>query len=384
MSGQRTSEPSDRVAGLSDFVAKTARPIVRVRKGGVQQTARRLVRRIASAKPALYGLTFETGVEAPSYDWDLGDDDIALGIYGLYAVELTAALIRQQYPRILRDCEKADGFRQIAVFATDDATDLLLLLPPGAAPAAAEDATPKFDLSRAALQSAQEAVQSHQGNHDSAITSVLHGFGDAAARRALTVVRPRVVVAPAPAMELLASPWPSVQVACGGAKSTAGALAYRDGRRVVTVAYHGTGGKGTAISVGGQPCVIEDGSPMFDTAYAPAPDTLAVPDEKGRGGPMADRAPSRGETMRFCGCVSGETQTFIEGVDLGVPGVDATRMRCVQTRRDTNCGDSGAALINNADQIVGFAYRRTGHDEQPPFADWIWAKSVYDVLNLKA
>jgi hypothetical protein len=54
----------------------------------------------------------------------------------------------------------------------------------------------------------------------------------------------------------------------------------------------------------------------------------------------------------------------------------------VQTRPDTDRGDSGSALIDADDRVVGFAFEKTAFDDWPQFTDWIWAANALDALGL--
>ena len=54
----------------------------------------------------------------------------------------------------------------------------------------------------------------------------------------------------------------------------------------------------------------------------------------------------------------------------------------VQTDVATDRGDSGCALIDGDDRVLAFAFERTGYDEYPQFADWIWAANALRALEL--
>ena len=71
-------------------------------------------------------------------------------------------------------------------------------------------------------------------------------------------------------------------------------------------------------------------------------------------------------------------------VDFGVPFPMPGRQLCVQTKAVTNYGDSGSALLNDDDRLVGFAFQRTAYGGRATveFSDWIWAASVLNELGL--
>jgi hypothetical protein len=54
----------------------------------------------------------------------------------------------------------------------------------------------------------------------------------------------------------------------------------------------------------------------------------------------------------------------------------------IQTDPDTDEGDSGSALIDEYDQVIGFAFERTDYNDYPQFTDWIWAANALRALSL--
>jgi len=211
--------------------------------------------------------------------------------------------------------------------------------------------------------------------------------------QAISVARPRVVVGPAPPMVKTCVPVPPWKVEHGAEVSTVGALV-RDaqGRRGVTVCHHGTGAVGAAV-------VLVDGarrtsgtvslaSQTLDIGFVPVGDDWQAGSLSAVRGVLTSRAPGRAEKHSFRGYgMQGGTllkTTEILATDWGVPGGERGRQLCVQTRADTNHGDSGAALINEDDFLVGFAFQRTpyGSTATVTFADWIWARSALDELDL--
>jgi len=54
----------------------------------------------------------------------------------------------------------------------------------------------------------------------------------------------------------------------------------------------------------------------------------------------------------------------------------------VYTEADTAKGDSGAALIDEDDHIVGFAYGRSPIDSPAQYSSWVWAEQVYMAHDL--
>lgn len=209
------------------------------------------------------------------------------------------------------------------------------------------------------------------------------------ALEALAVARPRVVVAPVPRMEPLCVPHPGWTARSGVETSTVGALAIdRQGRRGVTVCHHATGEIGTPIvlSEGGAECEtrITQASAVMDTCFAPIGDNWRPAGLRAAAGLLTQRAPGGSEVHAFNGASSGPQTTRIVAVDLGVPATSSIRQLCVHTQPNVNYGDSGAALVNEDDRLVGFAFERTpyGADVPMEFASWIWAPSAFATLGL--
>jgi hypothetical protein len=74
----------------------------------------------------------------------------------------------------------------------------------------------------------------------------------------------------------------------------------------------------------------------------------------------------------FDGAISGPTPTLITANDLAIMDPQPEEMCRVYTEPDTAHGDSGAALIDEDDYIVGFAYTVSKY-----FSTWVWAEQVY-------
>lgn len=206
----------------------------------------------------------------------------------------------------------------------------------------------------------------------------------------VNAVRPAVMIASAPPMVPTCIPRPPWRVDCGSRISTAGAMV-RDlsGRTGVTVSHHGAGevGANVVIKSGVQevPGKVFAASKTLDTCFVPVSGISPFSKQIGLGGILKGRAPGRSERHQFQGWAhSAPKTTQIVAVDWGVPEPVEGRQLCVQTTPDTNYGDSGTALINGDDQLVGFAFQRTpyGSDVTIEFADWIWARSALEELRL--
>jgi hypothetical protein len=208
--------------------------------------------------------------------------------------------------------------------------------------------------------------------------------------QALWIAQPNVVVVPAPPMIKTCVPTPPWRVMLGEEASTVGAIV-RDstGRLGVTVCYHGTGDVDTQVQISEDGEAIDGtvalASEALDTCFVPIPDNWRPAAMCGVAGMLETRAPGKTEPHHFNGFQHPAPKvTEIIAVDWGVPFPIKGRQLCVQTKADTNYGDSGAALLNTDDRLVGFAFQRTpyGGAATIEFADWIWAPSALNELGL--
>lgn len=112
-------------------------------------------------------------------------------------------------------------------------------------------------------------------------------------------------------------------------------------------------------------------------------DRNSVPKLDNQAGPLKDKGPYRSESVRFEGQVSKLQKTVVTEVDIGIPFISRGEQAKIYTHAVTNPGDSGAALINDDNYILGFSYSRTGLGAPIEFAEWMWAHSIYNALNLQ-
>jgi hypothetical protein len=161
------------------------------------------------------------------------------------------------------------------------------------------------------------------------------------------------------------------------AVATAGVVAAGDDGLLVTTARHvieTAAARSAKLAVGGMPATVV-GQPDVLTDSC----VLAV------GGPIRPGAGAAGPLRRppvlylpatFAGAASGPTKTKIIAFDLGVVSPTPHSGGRVYTDPDTIPGDSGAALIDADDHIVGFAVDRTAFGAPVEFSSWSWAEQV--------
>lgn len=174
--------------------------------------------------------------------------------------------------------------------------------------------------------------------------------------------------------------------------STAGVWARNaKGKTGVTICHHTFKGlpfgpvEGqTQVLIGEKQGIISSVDIISDSCFV---ETDWLPDDImtiGLKGPLEGVSPRQNEKVKFCGNKSGpnpkETQVKGWSPDL-LMGVPESQVKLF-TDAVTNPGDSGAALVDFNDNVLGFAFYRTKLGENPSFTYWIWADSVFDFHGL--
>lgn len=197
------------------------------------------------------------------------------------------------------------------------------------------------------------------------------------------ISRPQVVVTRRPRMVPLCVPVPHLRIDIDGRFSTVGVLCSdTDGDRGVTGAFHGIGRVGTQVLVHGEESRVKSADPVQDIVFIPLRGPMPI-GIAGQGGVEKEREPSRTDPVHFDGATN-QGRTQILSSDAGLLRPRTTVQLRLQTRPDTDQGDSGCALIDTKqDRVLGFAFERTAVDDYPGFTDWIWAANAMSALQLK-
>lgn len=205
-----------------------------------------------------------------------------------------------------------------------------------------------------------------------------------------------VLVMRPPVVEFSAAPSPPVAVApaAGAPVSTVGVVA-KDalGRTGVTAALHPLSQSGVVVQPGvtnalvnNQAGVIQSADPVSDSCFIQlTPPGVMMSKTRGSKGPLKGVSPRQWGTASFEGIGSGPgiKTTVIGDWSVDLPFVQPYNQLKVLTTPVTAPGDSGAALIDSDDYVIGFAFYRTGLGEPIEFSAWIWAHSVYNAHNLQ-
>jgi hypothetical protein len=300
-----------------------------------------------------------------------------------------------------RYAESLADQRQILVSHDDGARWDLLILAPGVPAPAGARVTPVPSAVRPGLAYSQSAepdtIAAVALDEADRMGAMLARAGiDVDARAAVLAVTElaregdfHLVIAPPPAeaptggpgAAPFCAPSPALAVTIDGEPrpvATAGVIGTDDaGRLLVTTARHVVDAAVAAsakIMVGGAPATIVGPSHELTDSCVLAVACQGVPGA-GTAGPL-HRPPVLYMPATFAGAASGAKQTRIISFDISVVSPTPFSGGRVYTDPDTIPGDSGAALVDSDDHIVGFAVGRTAFGAPLEFSTWSWAEQV--------
>jgi hypothetical protein len=130
---------------------------------------------------------------------------------------------------------------------------------------------------------------------------------------------------------------------------------------------------GTVISVHNisDSCFVQ-----LDASEAQITDLLSA------NGPLQGTTPREFEKCYFMNKEGDKTNTNVIGWSPDIMYFDPYNQVKVLTNPITNPGDSGSALIDSSENILGFSFYRTEINAVKEFSAWIWAASVFKAHNL--
>jgi hypothetical protein len=157
--------------------------------------------------------------------------------------------------------------------------------------------------------------------------------------------------------------------------ATAGVIGTDEaGRMLAITALHAVAGTTTEqLLVGGAAASIVGEHQLTDSCLLSV--TCRAGTSSGRAG-ILDFAPQSYRSATFDGAASLHKETIIRGSDLSILAPSPFLSSKVYTDPQTLPGDSGSALIDHEDHIVGFAVSRTALGAAVEFSIWSWAEQV--------
>jgi hypothetical protein len=197
------------------------------------------------------------------------------------------------------------------------------------------------------------------------------------------IAQPEVVLTRRPRMMPLCVPSAHMRIELGEEISTAGVFCRDlDGDFGVTGCFHGTGPVGTEVTVGLRKSQVKHASGVQDLVFIPLGNGFNIPAMAGLGGVLEDREPAKSAWAHFDGATNQNCRTRVISTDAGMLRARPTIMLKLQTDPDTDQGDRGSALLDEHDNVLGFAFERTAPHDHPQFTDWIWAANALRALGL--
>jgi len=275
--------------------------------------------------------------------------------------------------------------RLLVVPARDGRPPVLMLMSPDMQDAhQSRMISDELDLPFPVMEMAmRDLTRPDQGTQEAVAFLELQNTGPLGVAELFLISQPEIILTRRPRMIPLCAPSPYLTVEAAGQLSTAGVFCHDDeGEFGVTACYHGTGDKGTSVRIGAHIGEVKHANPVQDIVFIPLDTDYPMPPLTGRGGLRNDREPAKADYMHFDGATNQNRTTRIFGTDNGLLRARPTVQLKVQTDPDTDCGDSGCALIDDQDRVIGFAFERTDYNDYPQFTDWIWAANALRSLNL--
>jgi hypothetical protein len=148
---------------------------------------------------------------------------------------------------------------------------------------------------------------------------------------------------------------------------------------LATTANHALGRNWRTLTVDGSPLkIVHRHGPSDSCLVRVNTSVLDGRRRTGLKGPLKKTTPRLYGHAFFDGAASGHIPgVAITGIDLAVMDPQPGEMIRIYTGPATAPGDSGAALIDEDDYIVGFAHSRSGYRPPVAFSTWVWADQVY-------
>jgi hypothetical protein len=190
------------------------------------------------------------------------------------------------------------------------------------------------------------------------------------------------------------------KVVAGSLDGSVGLVARRKltGDKGVTTAAHVTAGATAAagaprqVDVAGKTGTVELEDAISDAAFVSLdPADLPPTSNRGSQGVMTGKLPRGQEKVTFKAIrpdatgqpVSVDLSAYVTGWSQELPDVDLLNQLKVYTTLATQGGDSGTAIVTDADDyIVGFAHERCDHRIQ--YSSWIWAEAALQAVDAEA
>lgn len=174
-------------------------------------------------------------------------------------------------------------------------------------------------------------------------------------------------------------------------QGTAGVVAHRaaDESLVLTAALHTLRENpaepvpdGSGAWLGGAQALVAATHEVTDSALLTPGGLLPTDNWRPLQGALRGVTPRENQRVSFEGVTSGLQHPFVTGWSPDLLSVTPYSQTKLLTTPDTVPGDSGAALVDPDDNLLGFAFDRSEFNARPEFSSWIWADSVVSFHGL--
>jgi hypothetical protein len=182
----------------------------------------------------------------------------------------------------------------------------------------------------------------------------------------------------------------SMGVSTGTLTASVGVWGQTNGGPIATTAAHAVSGIGS-VTLNGQSCPVKQIDFICDTALIDV-SGASSPGNVTPVTPLIGLSPMGGASHRFEGVMTNGGRDIVCGWDACIPFLPHAFP--VQAHVYTGCctkpGDSGAALLDQFDRVVGFAHFSVpaaptlfAHTSNyPGLSAWVWADSVFSALAI--
>jgi len=206
--------------------------------------------------------------------------------------------------------------------------------------------------------------------------------------------RPAIVVTSRPPICYHASfpsPAEPVAITSGASYSSSVGVVARDkyGNSGVTVAYHGLqvgnvpGYVGQTVNINGVQGTVQSIDCISDSAFVKLPNGTSHIAAKTFSYVRNTPAPGYGQNASFEGYARpGAKTTVVVATSPTLLIAHPAVQRQVLTNPDSLPSDSGCALLDDTDQLIGFCFGGSGTLSPLHFSMWIWADSVLQAHGL--
>ena len=175
----------------------------------------------------------------------------------------------------------------------------------------------------------------------------------------------------------------------GNSASMAGVYAYNEaGQFGATVCLHSFPdpamiAKGAKVTIKGIPGKIHSIHQISDSCFvAMDADEQQIQDLLDAKGPLRGMTPRELEHCTYINRQGDLTDTQVIGWSEDLTYTQSFNQVKVLTTAITNPGDSGSALLDREDNVLGFSFYRTEINAVKEFSAWIWADSVFQAHHL--